>query len=609
MSKKTLSLGGIILIFVLSMLLLWKSNVNSSQAIPASVIQVYFDGEYKIEDGEWQKIEENTHIPTTKGDVILKGNFHMLTPDGEYIGLLYKDIPIAFYTNHINVTIKEKDLEIVLDNENLLCGNSACAENWIAYSFTYDNEDPIEIIIHNPHLFGNSTAIDDLLDKFCVWNNIDFEKSVLDVGETQRNLGTLYVIISIVILGIALFLTVLYIKNYVKNYWIIWLFGLIVLSAGVYFIFSSEGISFWNYSIVSNTIIPGISMIFYLFFIMILATIFLEKTKKICSISVICMGCINLFVFLLPMATNMHFYDMLLYWIIIQSIVNIIFIISLTIDFFTAKEINKWFCIALFLPLASFNIDVFMNCIGRWKDGVSSRYIFSFIFIIVIIMILSIIPQNINSSIKAKELEVEKTMLNSQLTESRISTMMSQIRPHFIYNTLGSIEQLCELDPSKASELVHNFAKYLRGNFRELANPKPILMSQEMEHVYHYVYIEKVRFPDMSFFFEMKAGDFYIPALSIQPIVENAIKHGLMKLEKGGTIKVVSFETDTHYCVTVEDDGVGFDENNLADEKDHMGISNIRARLKTMVNGELEIKSIIGKGTKVLIKIPREEKE
>lgn len=118
--------------------------------------------------------------------------------------------------------------------------------------------------------------------------------------------------------------------------------------------------------------------------------------------------------------------------------------------------------------------------------------------------------------------------------------------------------------------------------------------------------IENVRFPDMTFLFEMNAKDFYIPALSIQPIVENAIKHGLFKLEKGGTIKVISYETNTHYLVSIEDDGIGFDTSVLVDEKEHVGLHNIRARLEAMVNGELEIESTIGVGTKVLIKIPKE---
>ena len=131
-------------------------------------------------------------------------------------------------------------------------------------------------------------------------------------------------------------------------------------------------------------------------------------------------------------------------------------------------------------------------------------------------------------------------------------------------------------------------------------------MSKEMEHVHHYVSIENVRFPDMTFTFEMNSKDFDIPALTIQPIVENAIKHGLMRLQKGGSIHVESYETETHYCVMVEDDGIGFDTTLLLDERKHVGLRNIRERLKTMVNGTLEINSVLNEGTKVLIKIPKE---
>ena len=105
----------------------------------------------------------------------------------------------------------------------------------------------------------------------------------------------------------------------------------------------------------------------------------------------------------------------------------------------------------------------------------------------------------------------------------------------------------------------------------------------------------------------MNSEDFRIPALTIQPIVENAIKHGLMKLPKGGTVHILSYETEKDYCILVEDDGVGFDTNALLDERKHVGLRNIRERLKVMVNGTLEIESAIGVGTKVLIKIPKEE--
>ena len=88
--------------------------------------------------------------------------------------------------------------------------------------------------------------------------------------------------------------------------------------------------------------------------------------------------------------------------------------------------------------------------------------------------------------------------------------------------------------------------------------------------------------------------------------MENAIKHGLMRLTKGGTIRVVSYETDTEYCISVVDDGVGFDTSALLDDRAHVGLRNIRERLKVMVNGTLEIESTVGVGTKVLIKIPKE---
>ena len=284
-----------------------------------------------------------------------------------------------------------------------------------------------------------------------------------------------------------------------------------------------------------------------------------------------------------------------------------VLIICLVKEFVSTKEKDRWLYLGALLPLIAFELDVAMTMFGYWKGGLVSKYVFMGLFVVAMIMVLKVIPQSFNASAKARELETEKMSLNVQLAESRISTMMSQIRPHIIYNTLGSIEQLCELDPPKAGELVHNFAKYLRGNFGELDNPKPIRMSQEMEHVHHYISIEKVRFPDMTFSFEMKSEDFSLPALTIQPIVENAIKHGLMKLQKGGSIRVISYETDTDYCVSVEDDGVGFDTSELRDEKKHIGIRNIRDRLKVMVGGTLIIESTQGVGTKVLITIPKEE--
>ena len=96
-----------ILLIILAGSLLWFNSTNSNQAIAAIPAQVRFYGEYRIGEGQWQEITEGQHNPATKGDVTLRGNFHMLTPDGEYVGIYSGDTPIAFYTNHINLTIYE----------------------------------------------------------------------------------------------------------------------------------------------------------------------------------------------------------------------------------------------------------------------------------------------------------------------------------------------------------------------------------------------------------------------------------------------------------------------------------------------------------------------
>ena len=605
--KSHLLIAGVVLLILLFISLLWFSDSASVQAELPLSIEVYFEGEYRVADGPWMTYVEGEHIPATKGDVTLRGNLYKRY-EGENLGIYNsEDMPVAFYTNHINLTFIEMDetgekYSLVSDSENPLFGASECGKRWTAHQFMSSPENPIEIIIHNPHAYGNETAIDEMLSGMALWLGIEFEKEILDSGATERNAGIMIVMASVMLLGIALFSSLIH----VKNSKIIWLLGGLVLFAGIYFSYNADGVAFWSESIVLNTTVVGASMILYMFFVAMLSVCFMTAMRRIGTLAVVLLGIANAVFSLLPIISDILFYDLWIWWIVVQLIANVVLAICLVKEFINSKTNLKWLYIGAFLPIIAFTADIFGVGFGIWKGGRISQYVFAVLFAIAIVMVLKLIPSNINAAEKAKKLEMEKIVLNAELAESRISTMMSQIRPHFIYNTLGSIEQLCILDPPKAGNLVHNFAKYLRGNFGELDNPKPILMSQEMAHVHHYVSIENVRFPDMTFKFEMNSEDFYIPALTVQPIVENAIKHGLMKLPKGGTIKVVSYETDSEYCVSVVDDGVGFDTNAEIDNRKHLGLRNIRERLKVMVNGTLEIESTVGVGTKVLIKIPKE---
>lgn len=453
---------GILVLLLLSGLLLWHGNATSNQAESALVAEVYFDGEYRIADGDWQRIEKGKHIPSTEGDVTLRGNFHMMAPDGTYVGIYSGDMPVALFIRHIGVTVCEGENEpYVFEMENPLLGDSFCGEGWFAYSFVSESEEPIELRIHNPHSFGNETAIDELLSKTAFWAGLDFEKGVLESGESQRNIGLVFSIVSLLFLGTALFSTLIHIRNSR----IIWVFGTVILFAGVYLSYSADGVSFWSESIVWNTTMLGCSMIFYMLFISMALALLLRETKVIGRTTVVLLGLIDAALFIVPVVTDILFYDLWSYWAAVQILANILLLGCLIREFFAVHQKGRWIYLCSTMPLLSFGLDVVMIGLGLWNHGRSSKYVFTVFFIAAMVTVLKIIPANINALAKAKELETEKVALNAQLAQSRISTMMSQIRPHFIYNTLGSIEQLCELDPPKAGELVHNFAKYLRGNF------------------------------------------------------------------------------------------------------------------------------------------------
>lgn len=212
-----------------------------------------------------------------------------------------------------------------------------------------------------------------------------------------------------------------------------------------------------------------------------------------------------------------------------------------------------------------------------------------------------------NASIKAAELD-------KQLSEANMAIMVSQIQPHFLYNALNTIKYLIKRDPQKAEKAIVSFSKYLRRNMDSLTQKTPIPFIDEMEHVKHYADIEMLRFGDrISIEYDIKRADFSVPALSIQPIVENAIKHGITKNPDGGTVKISAFEEEKFYCVKIDDDGVGFDVENpdYADDRHHahIGLSNVAKRLKSISNADFEIESREGEGTHVTIKIPKTEEQ
>ena len=199
--------------------------------------------------------------------------------------------------------------------------------------------------------------------------------------------------------------------------------------------------------------------------------------------------------------------------------------------------------------------------------------------------------------------------VQKELYEAKVNVMVSQIRPHFMYNALSSIAILCKIDPDTAYEATVTFSDYLRGNMDSLKQTAPVPFEQELEHLQKYLYIEKMRFDDkLNIEYDIQDTDFEIPLLSIQPLVENAVKHGVGMKEDGGTVKIISHKTDTGHEVIIKDDGVGFDVNEVKDDgRSHIGMENTKKRLHDMCDGKVIIESEIGKGTTAKVIIPDKE--
>ena len=201
------------------------------------------------------------------------------------------------------------------------------------------------------------------------------------------------------------------------------------------------------------------------------------------------------------------------------------------------------------------------------------------------------------------------------LMSLQIDSMMSQIRPHFIYNTLTTIRYLCISDPEEAAKTIEDFSNYLRGNLSSLNMDGSIPFEMEKQHTESYVAIEQKRFGGLIHVnWNLEVTEFMLPSLTLQPLVENAIKHGITKKEGGGTITISTFtENEPKPCVVlkVEDNGAGFEtkpaHKKITKDKDyrvHVGMENVQKRLRMMSKATMSISSQPGIGTCITIRIP-----
>ena len=181
--------------------------------------------------------------------------------------------------------------------------------------------------------------------------------------------------------------------------------------------------------------------------------------------------------------------------------------------------------------------------------------------------------------------------------------VLSQIQPHFIYNTLSSIRSI-EGNPEETKRAITEFANYIRGNLSALDGKELIPFSEELDFVKDYVSLQQRRFPNrINVIYDITDKDFMVPPLTVQILVENAIKHGILVRYDSGLVIVQTRLERNNHVIVVSDDGVGFDVKKL-DNTDRVGLRAVRNRLEYYLEGTLFIESEVGHGTDVVIEIP-----
>lgn len=194
-----------------------------------------------------------------------------------------------------------------------------------------------------------------------------------------------------------------------------------------------------------------------------------------------------------------------------------------------------------------------------------------------------------------------------ELRQNRLSFLIGQIQPHFVFNVLNTIYYLCDTDSEKALEATRNFRLFLENSIQNTDARETVPFAQELEYVTHYTDLEKLRFDQIEIIHDIRISDFRIPPLTVQPLVENAIRHGLRETERGTVIICTKMGVDG-YIVEVRDDGVGYAPKVKNDGRRHVGIENVRNRLSIISGAKLSIEALHPHGTCARITIPYTEK-
>lgn len=555
-------------------------------------IQEKFIGEYSFDGGRsWKPLEDDTKLSAYDGELILRGNF-------EYV--IAEEVILNFYLDHITINIYVNGEHELFDSRTEYgLTSSSCCRQWIQWITPKISEgDIVEIHLENPHKFGNKTAYDSFLNSIYMGPEYLFDGYMLKTGKPYRIIGFVLLVAAVMLVSVSLAFRLLGIGGGKR----IGNLGFLALFFGGFLALDTIDVSLWSSLNVFNTYGLRLCIMLAAFMILISASECMKTgVHKISAVLCIVSAAADVIIMLLSLFGVWVIYDTSILWLAV-SIPAFAVMLGCCVYELSRKPTEGRTELVSHIVLIIAVLADFVNWFaGLLPSGIFSKTVFLLLFLFNLVRIIKKVPADYRAAREAEKMAAE-------LADSRAAIMLSQIQPHFLYNSLNSIYYLCGKDPDAARQAISDFSDYLRGNMASLSRKCPITFSEELKHLKIYLSLEKMRFDDkLNIVYDIQTEDFMIPALTVQPIVENSVKYGICSSEKGGTVRILSRELADRFEVEITDDGIGFDVNEKKnDGRTHVGIENVRNRLKKMVNGTLEITSEKGKGTIAVIKIPKE---
>ncbi|SMC34860.1 Histidine kinase [Oscillospiraceae bacterium] len=290
------------------------------------------------------------------------------------------------------------------------------------------------------------------------------------------------------------------------------------------------------------------------------------------------------------------------------------------IYYFTPDNVyhrGPYYIVLMIPPMISMSL-IFIALLRRRKDLTGRQFLAMLIYILIGVVcvpvqlflkgiMIIVVGTSIAGIVMFTLLLTEQVDMFVKKTEEnadqKVQLLSLQIRPHFVCNTLLSIYYLCDEDQFKAKQAILDFTDYLRKNFTAMAKESMVSFEDEIEHVRAYIAVEKVRYEDeLELEFDIEDKDFQLPSLTLQPLVENSVKHGIDP--SGNVLRIVirSRRIEDGHIITVEDNGTGNGKAEI--EGTHIALGNISNRLTLMCNGSLSLQTDKEAGTTVTIMIP-----